>query len=56
MDESRFSRYGAAAASRDKSTSKAPDAARIKEATAKLEKKGKVQKQRDTVSAEVVSL
>ena len=55
LDESRFSRYGAAA-SRDKSISKTPDAARIKEATAKLTKRGTARKQRETVSAEEVSV
>jgi len=54
LDESRFSRYGAAA-SRDKMLSKPPDLSRIREATAKLPRKGTVQKQRDTVSAEAVS-
>ncbi|XP_067948197.1 ubiquitin-associated domain-containing protein 1-like isoform X2 [Watersipora subatra] len=53
LDESRFSKYGAAAASRDKSSTSTPDAARIKEVTSKLEAKGTVQKQRDVVSAEL---
>jgi len=53
LDESRFSRYGAAA-SRDKANSKAPDAAMIREATARLTSKGVVRKTRETVSADEV--
>lgn len=56
LDESRFSRYGAAAASRDKQLTKAPNMRDISEATSKLPKKGTVQKQRETVSSEVVSI
>lgn len=54
LDESRFSRYGAAASSRDKQVTKTPDAAKIKEATAKLPKRGTARKQRENLSLDEV--